>query len=92
MNPFSYVVNASVSQPNAAVLQYNTTVFSVSGLSNSQHELVISTINPYISGYINFDYAIYTYVYSMIAPSSCGSNYVPGPTSPIIRPCQLLDL
>lgn len=57
MGAFSY-------QPGGAEaardIQYNATVFSVSGLSNSQHELVISTSGAPNMTYVNFDYAIYT--------------------------------
>jgi hypothetical protein len=84
MDSFSYLLEFT---SGTGDLQYNTTVFSASGLSNSQHELVISTINQSIPGYVNFDYAIYTYVDSMIAPP-CGSDYILGLISPIIRPSQ----
>ncbi|KAF8343333.1 hypothetical protein F5887DRAFT_1075891 [Amanita rubescens] len=41
-------------------VQYNATVFSVSGLSNSLHEFIISTSSGQVGSYIIFDYAIYT--------------------------------
>jgi hypothetical protein len=73
-------------------VQYNATVFSVSGLSNSLHEFIISTSDGQVGSYIIFDYAIYTYVYAIIAPSSCGSNVILGLMSPIIlRPRQFQD-
>ena len=48
-------------------LQYNATVFSASGLTNTQHTLLISTNDYPYSTFINFDYAIYTYVYPVVA-------------------------
>jgi hypothetical protein len=53
----------SVPDTSTHNLQYNATVFSTSGLSNTQHTLVISTSDYPNSTYLNFDYAIYTYVY-----------------------------
>ena len=52
-------------QPNESTyaLQYNATAFTTSGLSNSQHELVISTNDFPSFSFLNFDYAIYTYVH-----------------------------
>ena len=55
-------------QPNESTdaLQYNATAFTTSGLSNSQHQLVISTNDFPSFSFLNFDYAIYTYVYFAI--------------------------
>ncbi|KAF8333291.1 hypothetical protein F5887DRAFT_922113 [Amanita rubescens] len=49
-------------QPNASTnaLQYNASVFSVTNLQNSPHELVISANPNSNASYITFDYAIYT--------------------------------
>ncbi|KAJ6604211.1 hypothetical protein DFH09DRAFT_1121977 [Mycena vulgaris] len=41
-------------------LEYNALVFSQTGLSNSSHSLVISTVGS-DDIYVNFDYAIYTH-------------------------------
>ena len=78
-------------QPStSSAFQYNATVFSTSGLSNSQHELVISTdISP---SFICFDYAIYTYVSSIIGLATSQSHVILGPMSPIVQPFQILDL
>ena len=46
-------------------LVYNASVFSASGLSNSQHQLVIWTNDVPFNVFVNFDYAIYTYVPSL---------------------------
>ncbi|KAF8345122.1 hypothetical protein F5887DRAFT_885429 [Amanita rubescens] len=48
-------------------IQYNASIFNATGLDNSQHELVIWTKGVNQTNLI-FDYAIYTYVYSMILP------------------------
>lgn len=64
---------------STSALQYNALAFSASGLNNSQHDLVISTNDLPYAVYINFDYAVYTYVYS-VAPCIhfCGSNIILG--------------
>ncbi len=80
MGAFSYQPNNSEAAQN---IQYNATVFSASGLSNSQHEFVISTSGAPNMTYVNFDYAIYSYVYSIITPSFRSSNVILGLTSPI---------
>jgi hypothetical protein len=81
----------------AWAVKYNATVFSISGLNNSLHEFIIS--NNQAVSYMIFDYAIYTYVFAIVAPSSCGSNVILGSMSPIILqphqlrdPCSLPDL
>ena len=88
------LVGSSNHQPNENTedLQYNVTVFSASSLSNDLHEMVISTNNYPVNVYLNFDYAIYTYVYSVNAPSACGSNINLGLMNPITLPPRLQDL
>ncbi|KAF8350377.1 hypothetical protein F5887DRAFT_938906 [Amanita rubescens] len=54
--------------------------------------MVISTSDYPVNVYLNFDYAIYTYVYSVIAPSAYGSNINPGLMNPIALPRRLQDL
>lgn len=51
--------------------------------------MVISMNNFPGTAYLNFDYAIYTYVYSVIAPSACGSNINLGLMNPITLRRQL---
>ena len=51
-------------------LQYNVIAFNNSNLSNSQHEMVISTNDLPYSAYLNFDYAIYTYGFRYIVNMS----------------------
>ena len=41
-------------------LQYNATAFSASSLSNTTHQLIISTNDFPVNVFVNFDYAIYT--------------------------------
>ncbi|PFH51666.1 hypothetical protein AMATHDRAFT_141958 [Amanita thiersii Skay4041] len=43
-------------------LEYDATAFTVTGLSNNTHQLVISTNDVDHAVFVNFDYAIYTYV------------------------------
>jgi len=78
-------------QPStSSAFQYNSTVFSTSGLSNSQHELVISTdVSP---SFICFDYAIYTYVFFIIVSTAAESHVITGPMFLIARLFQTLDL
>ncbi|KAF8336674.1 hypothetical protein F5887DRAFT_987266 [Amanita rubescens] len=57
MGAFSYQPNDGEAVQD---IQYNAIVFSGSGLSNSQHEFVISTSGAPNMTYVNFDYAIYT--------------------------------
>jgi len=88
------LVGAYNHQPNenTEALQYNVTAYSTSSLSNTPHEMVISTSDYPVNVYLNFDYAIYTYVYSVIAPSAYGSNINLGLMNPIALPRRLQDL
>ncbi len=82
-------------QPDASAdaTQYNVTAFSASGLNNSRHELVISTNVLPAPTYVNFDYAIYAYVYPVII-SACDSDVILGLMFPTTLPRrrQLQDL
>ena len=46
-------------------LDYNQLVFSKTGLTNEQHTLKASISDVDHQVYINFDYALYTFVYSV---------------------------
>ncbi|KAF8333290.1 hypothetical protein F5887DRAFT_922112 [Amanita rubescens] len=54
------------------IIQYDAPVFNATGLDNSQHELVILT--KYGNSCAIFDYAIYTYDHSIIAPADVADN------------------
>jgi hypothetical protein len=77
---------------NTPAFQYNVCGYSAEDYSNDNHTMVISTNDYPINTYVNFDYAIYTYVYSVIAPSACGSNINLGLMNPITLPRRLQDL
>ena len=77
---------------NTPEYQYNVCAYSTHGLSNDNHTMVISTNVDDPTMYLNFDYAIYTYVYSVIAPSGCCSNIKLGLMNPITRLRRLQDL
>ncbi|KAF8334498.1 hypothetical protein F5887DRAFT_892651 [Amanita rubescens] len=61
--------------------QYNVSAYSSQNLRNDKHTLVISTNDYPINVYLNFDYAIYTYVYSVIAPSALRADNTTSSTS-----------
>jgi len=84
----------SVPDTSTHNLQYNVTAFSASGLSNTQHTLVISANDYPNSTFINFDYAIYTYVYPVIAlPAYCSEVKLGRMMeSPVARPCRIHPL
>ena len=42
-------------------LEYNVTVFSMTGLTNTSHQLIVSVNDYPNSTFIDFDWAIYTY-------------------------------
>lgn len=46
-------------------LQYNAAVFSREGLANTQHTVVLRTASVPYDVFLNFDYAVYTYVVSI---------------------------
>ena len=73
-------------------LQYNVTAFSIGGLSNIQHTLVISTNDYPNSTFINFDYAIYTYDYPIIALTAHRSKFNLGWMSPRAEPRRIQDI
>jgi hypothetical protein len=81
------------SKPNLTThnLDYNVTAFSIGGLSNTQHTLVISANDYPNSTFINFDYAIYTYVYPVIALPTYCSKLNLGCMIPVTQPRRIQD-
>ena len=77
---------------NTPPFQYNVCGYSGEDYSNVNHTMVISTNDYPINTYVNFDYAVYTYVYSVIAPSTCGSNINLGVKNPTTLPHRLQAL
>ena len=77
---------------NTREYQYNITGYSTDQLSNDTHTMIISTNHYASSGYLNFDYAIYTYVYSVVTSSAHGSNINLGLMNPITIPHRLQDI
>ena len=88
------LVNTFNHQPNGSTnaLQYNATAFTTSGLSNSQHTLVISTNDFPGFSFLNFDYAIYTYVYFTTPACISATDVILGLISRIVRPYRLQGL